>query len=101
MMLNSLSRRRRNVAYTSVIGSLLLLLCLGVIWILSSSAESYRPGQDVEGLTDDLARTLPADYPRVVFTDMTESAGIAFTHFHGTRTSQLPEDMGSGAAWGD
>ena len=24
-----------------------------------------------------------------------------FTHFHGRRSVQLPEDMGSGLAWGD
>jgi hypothetical protein len=37
----------------------------------------------------------------VRFTDVTRQAGIHFTHFHGTRSTQLPEDMGSGAAWGD
>ncbi len=44
---------------------------------------------------------VPADYPRVTFTDVTEKAGIHFQHFHGVRSTQLPEDMGSGAAWGD
>ena len=47
------------------------------------------------------ARDLPLDYPRVHFTDVTEQAGIHFQHFHGLRSTQLPEDMGSGAAWGD
>lgn len=47
------------------------------------------------------ARGLPPDYPRVHFTDVTEQAGIHFQHFHGVRSTQLPEDMGSGAAWGD
>jgi hypothetical protein len=37
----------------------------------------------------------------VQFTDVTEKAGIHFEHFHGVRSTQLPEDMGSGAAWGD
>jgi hypothetical protein len=37
----------------------------------------------------------------VTFTDATAVSGIAFKHFHGDRTTQLPEDMGSGAAWGD
>jgi len=35
------------------------------------------------------------------FTDVAEAAGIRFRHFHGRRSTQLPEDMGSGAAWGD
>lgn len=39
--------------------------------------------------------------PHVIFTDVTRDAGIAFVHSQGVRTHQLPEDMGSGAAWGD
>jgi enediyne biosynthesis protein E4 len=46
-------------------------------------------------------REIPPDYPRVQFKDVTEQAGIHFQHFHGVRSTQLPEDMGSGAAWGD
>ncbi len=37
----------------------------------------------------------------VVFRDEAEATGLRFTHFHGRRSSQLPEDMGSGLAWGD
>jgi hypothetical protein len=37
----------------------------------------------------------------VVFTDRAGAAGLDFVHFHGARSSQLPEDMGSGLAWGD
>ncbi|MCR4340809.1 MAG: FG-GAP-like repeat-containing protein [Gemmatimonadaceae bacterium] len=61
----------------------------------------YQPGEDREGITSELARDLPENYPRVTFTDVTRSAGIEFVHFSGKRSSQLPEDMGSGAAWGD
>jgi hypothetical protein len=39
--------------------------------------------------------------PGVAFTDRAAQAGVDFTHFHGRRSSQLPEDMGSGLAWGD
>jgi len=43
-----------------------------------------------------------ADGPRRVrFVDAAEAAGIRFRHFAGQRSTQLPEDMGSGAAWGD
>ena len=55
----------------------------------------------MEGLTEDLARSLPPNYPRVTFVDASAEAGIQFTHFSGSRSVQLPEDMGSGAAWGD
>ena len=42
-----------------------------------------------------------AEPVRIRFADATEKAGIHFEHFHGVRSTQLPEDMGSGAAWGD
>jgi enediyne biosynthesis protein E4 len=45
---------------------------------------------------------LPAGAPAPRFTDVTELAGLdSFRQFQGSRTSQLPEDMGSGLAWGD
>lgn len=41
----------------------------------------------------------PAAAP--LFEDAGARAGIGFTHFHGRRTSQLPEDMGSGVCFAD
>ena len=61
----------------------------------------YVPGEQMEGLTRSLGRDLPSDYPPVRFADVTTEVGIDFTHFHGSRSRQLPEDMGSGAAWAD
>ena len=50
----------------------------------------------------DIGRKLPAGAPEPRFTDVTKTAGLAsFRQFQGARTSQLPEDMGSGLAWGD
>jgi len=50
----------------------------------------------------DPGRALPAGAPEPRFTDVTKSAGVAsFRQFQGERSSQLPEDMGSGVAWGD
>jgi tetratricopeptide (TPR) repeat protein len=44
----------------------------------------------------------PQGAPGPYFTDVTKEAGLAsFRQFQGQRTSQLPEDMGSGVAWGD
>lgn len=63
--------------------------------------ETYRPGEDIEGVTSELTRSVPADHPRVLFTDVTRASRITFRHFDGKRRSWLPEDMGSGAAWGD
>ena len=50
----------------------------------------------------DPGRNLPPGAPEPRFTDVTKAAGLAsFRQFQGARTSQLPEDMGSGVAWGD
>jgi hypothetical protein len=50
---------------------------------------------------DSQARSIPADAPRITFQDVSRQAGIDFIHSGGPRTHQLPEDMGSGLAWGD
>ena len=100
-MLNTLPRRQRHLVLTVALGGVFVMAMAVVVWFFSSPAQSYRPGEAIEGLTAGLARSLPEDYPRITFTDATDEAGIAFRHFSGRRTSQLPEDMGSGAAWGD
>ncbi|MCC6587167.1 MAG: VCBS repeat-containing protein [Bryobacterales bacterium] len=47
-------------------------------------------------------RKLPSGAPAPRFTDVTKAAGLgSFRQFEGPRSSQLPEDMGSGLAWGD
>ncbi|MBI4410604.1 MAG: VCBS repeat-containing protein, partial [Gemmatimonadetes bacterium] len=96
-----LPRRKRLAAVTA--GFALLFAAAAAVFVFAAvrDGEPYRPGEAVEGLTAELARDLPADHPRVAFTDVTEDAGIRFLHFSGRRSSQLPEDMGSGAAWGD
>lgn len=84
------------------LGAVLTLAGTVIALRLRGPAEAYKPGEDVEGVTSSLARDIPDDYPRVTFEDVTESAGLAeFHHFGGERSTQLPEDMGSGAAWGD
>ena len=100
-MLGRLTRRKRLLLITVAIGLLFMALMAVVIRRALKPLPVYLPGEAIEGLTTDLARSLPPDYPRVTFVDATEEAGIAFHHFYGRRTTQLPEDMGSGAAWGD
>ena len=96
-----LTKRHRLLYVTAAAGTLFLVGTAGLVWRARTRDDVYRPGGEIEGLTADLARTIPADHPNVVFSDVTRSAGIAFRHFSGTRTSMIPEDMGSGAAWGD
>ncbi len=96
-----LTRRKRRLITTTLSISLFLIVTFIIIWLSSTSEKPYRPGEKIEGLTDDLARSIPKDYPRVSFADATAEAKITFQHFFGRREVQLVEDMGSGAAWGD
>ena len=71
-----------------------------------SVASAATPRVEVRSRTidplRDLGRTMPKGAPEPLFTDVTKSAGLdGFRQFQGPRSSQLPEDMGSGLAWGD
>jgi Flp pilus assembly protein TadD len=62
----------------------------------------YQPGEANADITDSLGRKLPPNAPTPNLVDVTVDAGLAdFVTFAGDRSSQLPEDMGPGAAWGD
>ncbi len=95
---NVANQERKRIRKYSLIG-------LPVALFGYATMAHFRPLQSDSGGRDagdpQLARNLPSDYPRVKFIDVTEQAGIRFEHFHGVRSTQLPEDMGSGAAWGD
>ncbi len=94
-----LSRRKRLVVRTLWISAALIAV---VVWVVvGDNTQPYRPGESLDGITDTLKRGLPDDYRSVVWRDATDEVGIDFRHFPGTRSIQLPEDMGSGAAWGD
>lgn len=64
-------------------------------------AQRYVAGENVEGITRSLDRDAQQGSTPIRFTDVTRTAGIRFHHAPFRRTSQLPEDMGSGVAWGD
>jgi tetratricopeptide (TPR) repeat protein len=94
-------RRLRRVAWILSTG-LVVAAIAGFIIYRSTRRETRRPGEKLDDITENLARGLPEDAPRPLFTDITEIAGLGgFVSFTGTRTSQLPEDMGAGMAWGD
>lgn len=86
---------------TATFSLIFVAAAIAIVLVTTRSEPTYRPGEAVEGLTADLDRSVPGDYPRITFTDVTDRSGITFRHFSGHRTTQLPEDMGSGAAWAD
>lgn len=80
----------------------LLVAATVVIMQLTQRPKTYIPGEEHAEITTKLARGIPNDAPTPLFKNVTEEVGLSgFRSFAGVRTSQLPEDMGGGAAWGD
>lgn len=98
-----LSKRKRLVMVWSVSTGLVVAGITGLVLLVGQSLDPFAIGADgrIEGLSDTLQRDLTDDMVRFSFTEVTDSAGIDFHHFPATRQSLLPEDMGSGLAWGD
>ncbi|MBL8842677.1 MAG: VCBS repeat-containing protein [Planctomycetes bacterium] len=94
-----LLRHRRALGY---FGGGLVTAGAAAGWMFwRSRVDVYQPGEHTEGLVDTLARDLPDDLTPLQFVDVTAAAGLNHVHFAATRTTQLPEDMGSGVAVGD
>ncbi len=110
-----LSRRHRRVLWsaTGLAVAGLLGTAFGVKFYAAHQPEVYKTGEEIADIThtldrgaaashSDSLRALPAGAPEPRFTDVTREAGLAeFRSFAGNRSSQLPEDIGSGLAWGD
>jgi tetratricopeptide (TPR) repeat protein len=103
------SKRVNRIRITAILSIVVFASALAVWYLYRTHAveHEYRPGETVAGVTRDLDRSdatgkLPEGAPEPRFEDVTQSAGLAgFRSFAGNRTSQLPEDMGGGIAWGD
>lgn len=75
---------------------------LGVFLLATGQREDptkAAPDGTVEGITSILSRE-QIESP-IMLEEVGAAAGIQFAHFPATRQSLLPEDMGSGLAWGD
>jgi len=80
----------------------LLGIAGGMAFYRSARPDPYRPGEALAEITSKLDLGIPEEAPAASFTDVTAASGLdGFRSFAGDRTSQLPEDMGAGAAWGD
>ena len=95
----SIWRRRRKSVLFAV--ALVLLGGVALLQALRHRNAKYDPEEKTEGITDQYRGSDPAEHPAVLFTDVAREAGIEFAHFPSTRTTRLPEDMGSGVALGD
>ncbi|HTL18063.1 MAG TPA: FG-GAP-like repeat-containing protein [Patescibacteria group bacterium] len=100
----TLSPRRRRLRWTGRSLAAVTILGIGFGFLLQwkSQPKRYRPDEREPEITSKLSRSLPNGAPMPRFRDVTSEAGLAgFRTFIGNRTSQLPEDMGAGVAWGD
>ncbi len=99
----SLGKRRRLLLGWSIA---ILISGVAIAFLSIHLKPRLDPGQlsadgTVEGLTSVLSRTVTTGSAPFRFDDVREESGIDFQHFPATRNSLLPEDMGSGLAWGD
>ncbi len=94
------SRRVRRIrqSLAAVGAGLFLLTALG--WWLAFSRDTDR--QDpAAGLTDLSDQQIPANAPKLHFENVAAKLGVTMRHGPGERRRTLPEDTGSGLAWGD
>ena len=96
-----MSRRTQLIWRTTMLCSGFVLIAI-VLFLLAQERDApYVAGSEQEGINRSLDRSLDTETSGIRFTEVTGETGILFEHFPFTRTSQLPEDMGSGLAWGD
>lgn len=100
MLDKKLTHRHRLLLRTSVVGVIVLMGILALVFYRRPSAR-YKPEERAAGIRAELEKRLPPNWPRVTFTEVAAQSGISFQHFYRERSTQLPEDMGSGAAWSD
>jgi len=80
------------------------VIVLGIAaYFLQQPVDVSAPNADgsIDGLTSRLSRDVPPEMVSFRFEESRRLAGIDFHHFPAERQSMLPEDMGSGLAWGD
>ena len=95
--------KRRTLIVRTVIGCSVPVVAIAA-WILfrpGADDVPYVAGGETEGITRALDRRADDRGGALRFVEITGESGIDFTYFPFVRTSQIPEDMGPGAAWGD
>jgi hypothetical protein len=97
----ALSRRQQIFARWAGVPVLVGVVIAALLYFTGQREDPTAAAEDgtVEGITSVLSREVTAS--AIALEEVREAAGIEFTHFPATRRSLLPEDMGSGLAWGD
>jgi len=100
-MLSRLPKRKRKIFLTIVPIVFFVLLVTAMLLSQDNNESVHIRNGATNGITSMLSRELPDDVPAVSFKNVTDRAGIRFTHFSHERGSKIAEDMGSGVAWID
>lgn len=102
MSLPPLSKRQRLLWLWGGISLAAVLILVAAVFLGGSRRAGGGAGPlGGAGITSVLRREVGAEQARFRFEEVRERAGIDFRHFPARRRSLLPEDMGSGLAWGD
>lgn len=101
-MTTRFTRRQRLLLRWTLVSLALAIVLAVIVWLSGTDADPYgEDGDPSRGVTHTLDRRADADMATFRFREVSETAGIDFQHFPDRRHSLLPEDMGSGMAWGD
>ena len=95
-----LTKRERKIWF-SVIATIFCTILFAVLAIWIDRWRDTDYGDPSDGVTAASKDTSGIDKPPVRFRDLASDLGIAMRHGPGARTRSLPEDTGSGVAWGD
>lgn len=101
-MLSYPTSKRRRQLYQWGIATLALGLILALLIVTDVLSPASKTG-DLQPPTEEVTSVLSRKNIKTARFQFhpVENSGINFRHFPATRNSLLPEDMGSGLAWGD
>lgn len=98
-----MNKRQKLILHWSLyfVVGVVALIALASLTEFGKDPAALNDDGSIEGLTSVLDREVDEMMKRFQFEEVSQQAGINFQHFPAKRASLLPEDMGSGLAWGD
>ncbi len=94
------SKRKRNIFF-SILATILVISVLTFFALWHETQRDTDLSDPTEGVTAHFKDAVEKNETKILFSNHTQSMGITMHHGPGARTRNLPEDTGSGIAWGD
>jgi hypothetical protein len=95
------SKRQRLLLNWGIISIVTVVMLVLIYLIIPAPVDPATFNPDNKEITDRHSNKTSKGPVPFKFSNELETSGIIFQHFPATRNSLLPEDMGSGLAWGD